>query len=217
MVKVKICGITCERDLEAATQAGADILGFIVDTPASPRNISLNMAETLIDMVPSRILSVAVTVFKNIERILEINRSLKPNIIQIHGGIDEKLLKEISSAGKVVPAVNARSSDAIGEALKYSNLTQAILVDTCSDSGLGGTGRIHDWSLSRKIRDRIYPAKMFLAGGLTPENVRSAIEAVEPYGVDVSSGVEAKPGVKDPTKMIEFVRRVREAEKNEKR
>ncbi|MEM3527268.1 MAG: phosphoribosylanthranilate isomerase [Candidatus Bathyarchaeia archaeon] len=215
MVIVKICGITCERDLERAAQAGADILGFIVDTPASPRNISMKEAETLIDSLPSRILSAAVTVFKNLKRILEINRSLEPDIIQIHGGIDEKLLKKICSVGKVVPAVDARSSDAVQQALTYSDLAHAILVDTHSDNGLGGTGRVHDWSLSREIRDRIYPVKMFLAGGLTPDNVRSAIEAVEPYGVDVSSGVEAKPGVKDPMKMIEFVRRVREAENYE--
>jgi len=214
MVKVKICGVTCERDLEAAAEAGADIIGFIVDTPTSPRNISIKDAENLIDRTPSRILSVAVTVFKSLERILEINRSLKPNITQIHGIFDEKILEKISSAVKVVPAVDANSSDAAQKALQYANLSYAILVDTHNEKGFGGTGRIHNWSQSREIRDKVYPARIFLAGGLTPENVRSAIETVEPYGVDVSTGVEAKPGVKDHAKMIEFVRRVKEAEKS---
>ncbi|MGQ9543379.1 MAG: phosphoribosylanthranilate isomerase [Candidatus Bathyarchaeia archaeon] len=212
MVEVKICGVTCEGDLEGAIQAGADSVGFIVDVPTSPRNLPLKEAETLLDKLPSRILGVAVTTFSNLKRVMEIIQALEPNLIQLYGRVNIGDLKILASTVKVVMAVDPRLRGAAQLALKYSNLTHAVLVDTHSETGLGGTGYAHDWAVSREIRDRICPARMYLAGGLTPWNVRSAIRFVRPHGVDVSTGVEARPGVKDRMKMIEFVRRAKEAE-----
>jgi len=84
-------------------------------------------------------------------------------------------------------------------------------LDTAGDGGLGGTGIAHDWYLSRRVRDIIYPKHLILAGGLTPENVGEAIRKVKPHGVDVSSGVEERPGIKDHEKMFDFVAKARDA------
>jgi phosphoribosylanthranilate isomerase len=211
MVKVKICGITQEDDLEMAVQAGADAIGFVVNVPASPRNLPIEKARDLIDKLPNDVDSVAVTVFKQLQKIEEIYQKLRPRFIQLHGvplGLNcrEKLPPDL----RLVVAVNATSPSAVEEAIPHSEFADALLVDTCGVGGLGGTGRTHDWNLSRKIRDAIYPVPMILAGGLTPENVARATIAVRPYAVDVSTGVESRPGIKDPLKTAEFVRKAKE-------
>jgi phosphoribosylanthranilate isomerase len=211
MVKVKICGITQEDDLEMAVQAGADAIGFVVNVEDSPRNLPLEKARDLIEKLPNHIDSVAVTVFNQLQKIEEMYQKVRPRFIQLHGvplGLNcrEKLPPDL----RLVVAVNATSPNAIEDALSHSVSVDALLVDTCSAGGFGGTGRTHDWNLSRKIRDAIYPVPMILAGGLTPENVGHATNAVRPYEVDVSTGVESRPGIKDPAKTVEFVRRAKE-------
>jgi phosphoribosylanthranilate isomerase len=210
MIRVKICGITRKEDLDVAVQAGADGVGFIVDVPTSPRNLSLKDAKDLIDELPSNVDSVAVTAFKRIQRITTICRKLTPSYIQLHGRLPmPRHREELASQAKVIMAVDAKASNAIEEAISYLEFSQAVLVDTHGRGGLGGTGHTHDWNLSRKIRDAIYPKHVFLAGGLTPENVSSAIKKVRPYGVNVSTGVEVRPGIKDPMKITEFIMNVK--------
>ncbi len=212
MVKVKICGVTQQEDLDIAVQAGVDSIGFIVDIAASPRNLSFREAKNLIDRLPSNVDSVVVTVFNGIKRTAEICQELAPKFLQLHGVASESYRRNgLASRVKVIVAVDVGALDAIEQALSYSRFSQAVLVDTHDQTGRGGTGLVHDWSLSRKIRDAIYPAPMILAGGLTPENVGHAISTVRPYGVDVSTGVEVRPRVKDPEKMTEFIRKAREA------
>ncbi|MBS7623741.1 phosphoribosylanthranilate isomerase [Candidatus Bathyarchaeota archaeon] len=209
MVKVKICGVTRPKDLKVAIKAGADYVGFIVDVATSPRNLQTREARRLIDMLPGGVESVVVTVFNGIERAVEICKELAPDFIQLHGIAPE--LCSWSGSAKIIAAVGVGGSDVVEQARSHSRFAQAILVDTCNQVGHGGTGLVHDWALSRKIRDAIFPRPMILAGGLTTENVGRAIHAVKPFGVDVSTGVEARPGIKDPAKIVKFIRRVREA------
>ena len=211
MVKVKICGITREEDLRAAVDAGADLLGFVVGVPASPRNLLFPRARYLTSKVPESVNSVAVTVFKTLSELVQIHRELKTDYIQLHGNFYHirKPITELPSRNCIIGAVNARAANALDLATEFSGIFQYVLLDTTGNGGVGGTGITHDWSLSKRIRDAIHPTPLILAGGLTPTNVSRAIGMVKPDGVDVSSGVEKKPGIKDHEKMFNFIAEVK--------
>jgi len=209
MMKVKICGITQEDDLEMVVRAGADAVGFVVNVADSPRNLPLEKARDLIDRMPNDVDSVAVTVLDQFQKIEEIYRKLNPSFIQLHGVPLGLNCREKLPNLRLVVAVNATSSNPVEEARAQSEFADALLADTYGVGTRGGTGRTHNWNLSRKIRDAIHPVPMILAGGLTPENVARAAIAVRPYGVDVSTGVESRPGIKDPVKTAEFVRKAK--------
>lgn len=210
MVMVKICGITNEDDLEAATDAGTDSLGFVVGVPSSPRNLSIPIARRLIDKVPDGVNSVAVTVFDNVDRLRRVFAELKPDYLQIHGDLSQMLAQLSEIRDRAIVAVDGGAKEASNVATELSRTFQFILLDTASDGGLGGTGKIHDWHSSGRIRSKIHPAHLILAGGLNPRNVGEAVRVVKPFGVDVSTGVEKKPGLKDFEKMREFVARAKE-------
>ncbi len=206
MVKVKICGITRMEDLEDAISAGADIVGFIVDVPSSPRSLRNRDAAHLISMIPSSVSSVAVTVLRDLEGLKKV-LDLGADYLQLHGepSLLVNLAKEGFLRGDVIGVVNARFSNALELAVEYSGLFKMVLLDSLRNGGLGGSGEAHDWRVSRIIRDAIQPKPLILAGGLTPDNVGIAVSTVKPYGVDVSTGVETKPGVKDREKVFKFV------------
>lgn len=211
--RVKICGITRLEDLYASVDAGADALGFIVDVPSSPRNLSLEKAEELMKETNIFVKKVAVTVFRSVDQIIKIYRELKPDVIQVHGGplsVEEKL--SLSKRVPVIKAISVRGENAIKEALEDARFFNAILADSYVPNKYGGAGATHDWSISRRIRNRISPKPLILAGGLNPRNVRDALLTVRPFAVDVSSGVESKPGVKDRGKIMAFIKEVRRAE-----
>lgn len=210
MVVVKICGITNEDDVDAAINAGADSLGFVVGVLSSPRNLSIPMARRLIDKVPDGVNSVAVTVVDNVERLRRVFVELRPDYLQIHGDQGQMLVQLSEIRDHAIVAVDGGAKDASNVATELSRTFQFILLDTASDGGLGGTGKVHDWHLSCRIRSKIHPAHLILAGGLTPRNVGEAVRVVKPFGVDVSTGVEKKPGLKDFEKMLEFVARAKE-------
>ncbi|MBS7606432.1 phosphoribosylanthranilate isomerase [Candidatus Bathyarchaeota archaeon] len=213
-VRVKICGITRLEDVYACVRAGADALGFVVDVPSSPRNISLDKAKQLMGATPLFITRTAVTIFRSIEQILKIYSELRPDAIQLHGNLPPaEALREISARTRVIGAINVSPNMPIGEILHLMEHFDAVLVDSHVPGTYGGTGVAHDWSVSRRIRDLIYPKPLILAGGLKPDNVGSAIIMVEPFAVDVSSGVESQPGVKNENKMVSFIEEVRRAEK----
>ena len=212
MVYVKICGITRHEDLKVAIDAGTDLIGFIIGVTSSQRNLDLDKAKELISKVPNDASSVAVTVFKTKEELIKIYDEAEADYLQIHGNFQSILesLPETLSKGRVIGAVNGRNPNAAELAVKVSNTFHTILLDSTTSDGLGGTGTTHDWTLSRRIRDTIYPNNLILAGGLTPDNVEDAIEKVRPYGVDVSTGVEMEPGIKDHKKIFDFITRVKE-------
>jgi phosphoribosylanthranilate isomerase len=210
-VRVKICGITRKEDLDAAAAAGADAVGFVVDVASSPRNLLLNEAEKLIRQVPPFVKSVLVTVPRSIDE-FETYEKLNPDAIQIHG---ENLHAAASVRLKIpnsllIGAVNANLAKALDVISRASKLFDAVLLDSFADGKYGGTGIVHDWELSKRVKQTIYPKPLILAGGLTPENVAEAVRIVEPYAVDVSSGVELQPGIKDHKKLIEFIKNAKD-------
>jgi len=212
-VRVKICGIASLEDLEVAIEAGADAVGFIVDVSQSPRKLSIRKARDLIRATPVFVETVTVTVPRNLNGLEKICNALDPDIIQVHGST--LLLKEIRERlldRRLIGAVHAESDLVIDKALEVAKTFDAILMDSHIPGRYGGTGKTHDWKLSRRVRDAIYPKPLILAGGLTPENVEEAIGLVKPYAADVSSGVESHPGVKDRSKVFEFIKRAKQVE-----
>lgn len=206
--RVKICGITSEHDLMTAVDAGADAVGFVVDVPSSPRNLTLDVAEKLMRLVPVFVDSIAVTVPESLASLKRVYEQLKPEGIQIHGEKfpEAHVIREVIPHTRLIKAIRSEPSDVDKSSFKVSVSFDAVLLDSYVSGKYGGTGIVHDWELSRHIRDKINPTPLILVGGLTPDNVEDAIRIVHPYAVDVSSGVESSPGVKDPSKIFEFVK-----------
>jgi phosphoribosylanthranilate isomerase len=211
-VRVKICGITRKEDLDGAAAAGADAVGFIVGTAASSRNISLGKAEKLFRQVPPFVKSVLVTVPTSFDELAETYEKLNPDVIQIH---EENHLAAASIRLKfpnttLIGAVNANSPNALEAASIASRILDAVLLDSFANGRYGGTGIVHDWQLSKRVKQVIHPKPLILAGGLNPENVAEAVRVVQPYAVDVASGVELQLGIKDPQKMVNFIKNAKE-------
>lgn len=195
MVKLKICGIKQETDIKYAKKA--DMLGFIVGVPSSHRNLSVKEAADLVKLAPENIECVAVTTGASKENIKKIAEKTHADAIQIHSEITKK---EISEIRKILPrgvkitvlvSVYGNVNKTIERAKEIANSdADRIILDSKTPKKIGGTGKTHDWSVSRKIRDAVYPFPIILAGGITPENVKEAVAAVKPWGVDISSGVE---------------------------
>lgn len=213
-VRVKICGITSLKDLLTAVGAGADAVGFVVDVPQSPRSLSTDQAGKLIEAAPVFVDTVLVTVPEDVSHLEKIYEDSNADIIQVH--VSSHLHREIRERlpdARLICGVQARSeatTDTIIQAT--ANLFNAVLIDSHVPGKYGGTGTTHDWELSRRIRELIHPKPLILAGGLRPENVSEAIRTVKPFAVDVSTGVESRPGVKDRKKVLEFMRNAQETE-----
>lgn len=206
-VRVKICGLTREEDLAVAIASGADAVGFLVGVPSSPRNLSLEMSKRLLVKVPVFIDSVIVTAEKNISWLVEVTEKLQPSAIQIHGKeqIDSSKIRDRMKNIHFIKTVYV-TQDALEErVIENLKMFDAVLLDSFSKGQYGGTGKVHDWNLSKQIIKAIAPVPVILAGGLNSENVKEAILTTKPYAVDVASGVEASPGVKDHEKMRLFV------------
>ncbi|MBS7657355.1 phosphoribosylanthranilate isomerase [Candidatus Bathyarchaeota archaeon] len=211
-VRVKVCGITSFKDLNMVVESGADAVGFVVGVPQSPRNLSFDEAKRLIKATPVFVESVAVTVFTNLRSLKRIYEKLNPDIVQVHGlRFDEKIREALPNT-RLIGAVQAESESAFSAALKMSKKFDAVLVDSHVHGAYGGTGKTHDWNLSRQIRDIIQPKPLILAGGLSPGNVEEAIRVVKPYAVDVSSGIESRSGAKDRRRVLEFIKRAKEVD-----
>jgi phosphoribosylanthranilate isomerase len=212
-VKTKICGITRLNDLNAAVTAGADALGFIVGVPSSKRNLSLNKAAMLVKKVPVFVSSVLVTVQDSIDILIEAYDIIRPNILQIHGGkipkVDE--LRETFPNSAIIRGIRSKPGKVLTDVKEISGF-DAILLDTFDPGNYGGTGKVHNWYTSERISRILDSCKIILAGGLNPSNVKEAIGIVKPYAVDVSTGVESSPGIKDHEKIALFINNVREVE-----
>jgi phosphoribosylanthranilate isomerase len=210
MVRVKLCGMTREEDVRAAVEAGADGVGFIVGFPSSPRNITLGRASQLMDLVPPFVDAVLVTTSTLIQGEVSDLRRMRMNDIQLYG--DSRGPDAIRSllGVRVIKPYPLRTQDPLDVAGEVAGF-DALLTDTYRDGMHGGTGRVSDWELCLKVREKIAPTPMILSGGLTPENVADAVRRVRPFAVDASSGVELSPGIKDHGKIREFITRAREA------
>ena len=211
-VRTKICGITRNEDLEAAVTAGADALGFIVGVPSSTRNLSPEKAARLVTQVPVFTSSVLVMVPGALGDLTEAYEMVRPDVLQVHGegvpNIEE--IKEAIPGVTLIRGIRSQPEEKLKAAEKASGFN-AVLLDTFISGRHGGTGMTHDWRIGKEIRKTLGPRRLILAGGLNPSNVEEAIRTVRPYAVDVSSGVESSPGVKDHEKIASFIGKVREA------
>jgi len=203
--RVKVCGLTNEADVGAVVAAGADALGFIVDVPVdTPREITAERAADLAADVPPFATTVLVTMADAVSRVCGLVEQVKPDAVQVHGPVDPDGVADVAAAVDAAVVKTVDAADPAG-ARTYDAVADALLVDSSDAAGAGGTGRTHDWAATRDLaRDLDTP--VVLAGGLTPENVGEAVRTVEPYAVDVASGVEAEGGVKDHDAVRAFVR-----------
>ena len=203
MTRVKICGITCLEDLDVVVSAGADAIGLTVNVPVeTPREISEAEAVELARAAPPFVTTVLVTMPDTPESTVELASRVQPDIVQIHGDVTPGDLAYLSAKihGDVIKAVSPE------DATRYDTIADALLVDSLDASGAGGTGETHDWDRTRTLVEEL-SSPVIVAGGLTSENVSEAIEAVDPFAVDVASGVESEPGRKDPDAVETFVER----------
>ena len=197
-VKVKICGITNEADGLAAAEAGADALGFVFYEP-SPRHISVDAAASVIRKLPASVIKVGVFVNAPEGLVLHAARECGLNLLQFHG--DESPEYCLGFGLMSMKAFRVRDRASLEAVRAYR--TDAWLFDAYTPGLPGGTGETFNWNLARQARDWGRP--IFLAGGLSPENIAEAIQCARPYGVDVSSGVEAAPGKKDHARVKTFI------------
>ena len=203
-VKVKICGITNEADGLAAAQAGADAVGFVF-YEASPRAVSIQAAAAISRALPPFILKVGVFVDAPADTVLRAARECGLGLLQFHG--EETPAYCLQFGLMSMKAFRIRDAGSLERLAEYP--TQAWLLDACVPNKPGGSGESFDWDLALAAQQ--FGRPIFLAGGLTPENVADAVRRVRPYGVDVSSGVEASPGRKDLAKVREFIRAAKAA------
>lgn len=209
--RVKICGIQTEAEAMMAIAAGADALGFLVGiTHRAEDKIAPERCRELIRTLPPFVSKVMVTHLTDPGELAKISAFVGADTLQLHEDLSvEKIvtLKEKLSYLKLIKAVHVegKKEECIRKALRFEPYVDAILVDTRTADRVGGTGRTHDWSISAAIREAL-SKPLILAGGLKTENLRAAIETVNPYGVDVNSGVEGPSGEKDKEKITQFVR-----------
>lgn len=229
MTRVKICGMTNLEDAQVAVEAGADLVGFIFYepspryvTPETVREIVTQLTSDSAEEMENRPLFVGVFVNESVERVRQIVDYCRLDAVQLHG--DEPPEAVALFKGQAYKALRPKSSDEADLLVEKftqipplqpptANHLPAFLLDAYHPTLYGGTGHVTDWSMAAKIARR---HSIMLAGSLTPTNVAEAIRAVEPWGVDVSSGVELSKGKKDHGRVRAFIEAVKELKQNAK-
>lgn len=211
-MRAKICGIRSESDLRIVLDAGADAIGLICGiNHRSEDEVTPELARQLTQAAPPFVSTVLVTHRDTPESILDLADRTGVNTIQVHGIVTLDTLKAVrADAGsrKVLKAIHVSGEEAIEDALEAAPHCDALLLDSRSKDRLGGTGKTHDWTISRRIVEAVAPlgTPVILAGGLNPDNVDAAAEQVGPFGIDVNSGVDDASGDKSPELCRAFVR-----------
>jgi phosphoribosylanthranilate isomerase len=200
-VRVKICGITRVNDALIAVDQGVDAIGLVFYGP-SPRNVSINQANEIANQIPAFVSVVGLFVNAEPNFINEVTSKVKLDLLQFHG--DESPEQCANYNLPFMKAIRVKSDTNLVQYAKDFSAAKALLLDAYIDGAVGGTGQVFDWNLIPK--QLIKP--IILAGGLNVTNVAQAIQQVRPYAVDVSGGVEASKGIKDPAKIAEFMRQV---------
>jgi len=206
-VRVKICGITNWSDARRAIEDGADLLGFNFYA-RSPRYIKPASAKRIVRRLPKKVLAVGVFVNESEPKMLEIAHAVGLDALQLHGDEPPEMVARLKEKFPVIKAMRVRKSLGAREIGRFKGAS-AVLLDGFDSRRRGGTGKTFDWDVARRAGRY---GRVFLAGGLTPENIGEAIRAARPYAVAVCSGVEAKPGKKDPARMRNLMREVRIAQ-----
>ena len=190
ITRIKICGITNLNDAQVAVNAGASALGFIFHKK-SPRYISPSKVRPIVEALPPFVTPVGVFVDTNEHAVRDICRLARISTVQFHGEESPGYCKRFKHF-KIIKAFRVSEVFDFKTVLQYK--VDAYLFDTFADDAAGGTGKAFNWDL---LKNYTFDKPVILSGGLNPENVRQAIEALHPYAVDVSSGVEKSPGIKD--------------------
>jgi len=205
MTLVKICGITNLEDALCAVDAGAGALGFNFYRK-SPRYIEPELAREIIANLPNRVLTVGVFVNEDQGHVNSIAKEAGVSALQLHGDESPRYCADLSD-WYLIKVFSVTDDFNINNVLDYR--VKAVMVDARHTTLRGGTGLLANWSLAKRIRELAVP--LFLAGGLSPDNVREAIAVVKPYAVDACSALEERPGKKNLRRLREFLKAVQEA------
>lgn len=200
--RVKICGITNLADARAAVAAGASALGFVF-VPGTPRFVEPALAAAIVRELPPFVTAVGLFVNAEAGVIRDTIRLTGIHALQLHGEETPEFTRLFRGAAKVIKAFRVRGAESLAVLPAYLDAADAFLLDAYVPGAHGGTGARFDWELAVTAKEHGTP--VILAGGLTPENAAEAVRRVQPYAVDVSSGVEAAPGRKDHRKLREFL------------
>jgi phosphoribosylanthranilate isomerase len=211
MPRIKICCISSENEAKTAIEFGASAIGLVARMPSGPGPISDELIRQIAETIPPPVATFLLTSETTVRKIIEHHNRTKTNTIQIVDSLLSGTYSQLKTAlpcVKIVQVIHVIDERSVDEAIGISEMVDAILLDSGNPKlkikELGGTGRIHNWKLSRQIRDKS-KCPVFLAGGLNPENVRQAIEEVQPFAVDVCSGVRTD-GNLDRKKLELFIR-----------
>jgi phosphoribosylanthranilate isomerase len=208
--RVKICCIQSVEEADLAIRCGADALGFVSAMPSGPGPICEDLIATIIATVPPLVSTFLLTCRQDSESIIKQQRRTSANVLQLVDRVEPASHRELRSAlprVKLVQVIHVTGPESLDEARESAAEVDALLLDsgrpTASVKELGGTGRVHDWTISARIREKV-DKPVFLAGGLQPDNVREAFERVRPFGIDVCSGVRTS-GHLDGAKLGSFL------------
>jgi len=206
--RIKMCGLTRIKDIEAGVDAGLDALGFIF-YDKSPRNVAPDFVKNVVAKIPPFIHCVGVFVDRDRKEVEEIVEYCGLSHAQLHGNEGPKYcerLERFSSPCHVLKAFRVGDQSKGADFSPYDKVVHGYLLDTYVKGNAGGTGEVFDWSLIDRLNLK---RPVILAGGLSTDNVEEAIKRVAPFGIDVNSGIEIEPGIKDHSKLREFVRKIR--------
>lgn len=209
--RVKVCCIASEEEARCAIELGASALGLVGEMPSGPGVIDDDRIRAIAASVPPPIATFLLTSRQSVSGIVEHHRRVRTTTVQIVDALREGDYRELRDAlpgVKLVQVIHVTGPESIDEALRCADEVDALLLDSGNPAlaikELGGTGRVHDWSFSRSIREQV-PVPVFLAGGLRVDNVRRAIDEVGPFGLDLCTGVRTA-GALDPAKLAAFLR-----------
>jgi phosphoribosylanthranilate isomerase len=207
-MRIKICGLTRLADALAAVEAGADALGFVF-VPGTPRAVTLAQAMALVRALPPLVTKVGLFVNAEPSLVRDTVVAVGLDTIQLHGEEAPDFAAEFRGRTKVIKAFRVRDAASLSALPAYRESVDAFLLDAFVAGAHGGTGSKFDWSLALPAKALGPP--VILAGGITPDNAAEAVRQVRPFALDVSSGVEAAPGQKDPEKIRRLIREARAA------
>ncbi|HNW57730.1 MAG TPA: phosphoribosylanthranilate isomerase [Bacteroidales bacterium] len=209
-IRIKICCISSIEEAGTAIELGADAIGLVGKMPSGPGPIPDELIRQIAQAVPPPVATFLLTSETTVSGIIKHHSRTNTGTIQIVDQLSEGTYSQIREAlpsVKIVQVIHVIDSDSVDLAIRLSEKVDALLLDSGNPNlkikELGGTGRIHNWKLSRQIREKA-KCPVFLAGGLNPDNVRQAVEEVEPYGIDICSGVRTN-GVLDRNKLTAFM------------
>jgi phosphoribosylanthranilate isomerase len=214
--RVKVCCIASEEEAALAVRLGASALGLVSRMPSGPGPIPESRIRDIAETVPPGVATFLLTCETTAEPIIRQQRFCRTTTLQLVDDVEPGVharLRDALPGISIVQVIHVRDDDALKQSVAVAPAVDALLLDSgnpsLSTKELGGTGRVHDWAVSRRIRDSV-DVPVFLAGGLNPENVGTAITQVAPFGVDVCSGLRTN-GMLDETKLVAFMRAVRDS------